>query len=218
MSRWGIVGTVLGALALVAVAICLIVFYPMINWTAMSAGAASIAVIVTLALFIASNRRKEIEEKARVKSEAISRILDTMERSVLRNQTVLSSLRFWANPDLEYALTIPRLIHDLGPDNALVWQWALSQTTRMKSAKSEKEAATIGVEMCMKIVEWGHGQVTDQWFKSEISQVQPPSGRALKWSQTVRGLDRTKNSLIALAILAVMAKALHSAGKTLFSP
>ena len=92
----------------------------MIDWTAVAAIVAALAVVVTLILFIIDRRRQAVEERARLKREAISRLLDSMETSIRRNQGALSVLRFWEHPDIEYAVSVPRLVHDLGPENLAV--------------------------------------------------------------------------------------------------
>jgi len=100
----------------------------MIDWGAVTGVVAVLAVVTTLVIFIIESRRRAAEEREKVRSEAISRVLDAMETSIRRNQGTLSSLRFWAHPDLEYALVIPRLVHDLGPKDSLIVVWAIGQT------------------------------------------------------------------------------------------
>jgi len=78
----------------------------MVNWTAVGAIAPAVAVVVTLTIFVFESRRRRAEDRARLKREAISRLLDSMESSIRKNQGLLASLRFWENSDVTYALAI----------------------------------------------------------------------------------------------------------------
>lgn len=190
----------------------------MIDWGAVTGVVAALAVAVTLVLFIIESRRRAVEGREKVRREAISRVLGAMESSIRRNQGILNSLRFWAHPDLEYALVIPRLVHDLGPKDSLIVMWAIGQTQAMLLATSDKSAAKIGREMCLKIVEWGQGRVNDDWLKSELAIRPTQTNFRLPWKiQVLRMLSRTKDSVLSLSVLSILAFTISKSWKMLFS-
>lgn len=190
----------------------------MIDWTAVAAIAASLAVAVTLILFTIESRRRAAADRARVKKDATSRLLKTMEGSIRRNQGVLSSLRFWAHPDLEYTLAVPRLLHNLGPGDLHISSWSLQQVQAMLAARSERQAQQIGLLMAMKVVEWEQGRVPDDWFRQELTRV--PIAKNFKvplGARVLRGLDRMKSSLAAVIALTVLGGGLIALGRQLVS-
>jgi hypothetical protein len=140
----------------------------MVDWSGITASAAAAAVAVTLWIFIVESHGRRVAERARLKREAISRLLDSMESSIRKNHGLLAALRFWENPDIGYALAIPRLIHDLGPSDRLVSAWAMSQVQAIIAATSDKRAAALGTSMSTKLVEWGQGKVSNDWFAQEL--------------------------------------------------
>jgi hypothetical protein len=158
----------------------------MVDWAAIGAIVPALAVVVTLIIFIVESHRRGEENRARLKREAISRLLDSMESSIRKNQGLLASLRFWESPDITYARAIPRLIHDLGPENAAVSAWAMSQVQKMIASTSDKQAANIGTQMSMKIVSWGQGTVPGDWFAAELRS------HPLEVNFKVRGTQRLK--------------------------
>ena len=190
----------------------------MIDWGAVSGVAAAVAVTVTLVVFIVEIHRRAVQERESIRRAAISRVLDAMEASSRRNQGFLSSLRFWAHPDLEYALILPRLIHDLGPKDSLIVMWAAGQTQAMLGATSDKSAAKIGREMCLKIVEWGSGTVTDAWLSNALD-IRPASGEFLvpRRSQVLRMLSRTWASFWSTGVLAIMTIGIVKSWRSLFA-
>jgi hypothetical protein len=187
----------------------------MMDWAAATAILAAIAVVVTLWLSIAESRRRAAEERARLKRDAISRMLTTMEVSIRRNQGSLNSLRFWSSPDLEYALAIPRLLHELGAENRHVSYWVFGEIQLMLKSTSDKGASEIGVKMCMKLVEWGHGAVPDDWFETELKS-KPLSSpfHVSRRSKLLRGFNRLRTAFVAFAALTVMGGALFKTGQT----
>lgn len=179
------------------------------DWTGVAAIVAALAVAVTLILFIIDRRRQAAEERARLNREAISRLLDTMEASIRRNQGAFSALRFWDHPNIEYAVSVPRLVHDLGPGNLAVSGWAFSQVQAIIAAPSDKRATQLGIAMAMKLVEWGQGSVDDEWFQAKLRKNPWASdfrvGHKPRWK---RGWDRLKRSTVALLALFVLGGAL----------
>jgi len=187
-----------------------------IDWTAVAAIVAALAVVVTLFLFMADRRRRAAEDKARLKREAISRLLDSMESSIRMNHGVLSTLRFWANPDIEYALSVPRLLHDLGPDNVAISGWAFSQAQAIIAASSDKRATDLGIAMAMKIVEWGQGTVPDEWFRRELRRNPVDAHFQVGGVQRLqRGWDRMKRSTGALIAIFVIGGVLVESARLL---
>jgi hypothetical protein len=187
-----------------------------IGWTAVAAIVAALAVVVSLCLFIVDSRRRAAEERARLKREAISRLLDSMEISIRKNQGMLSALRFWAHPDIEYALSVPRLLHDLGPGNLAISGWAFRQVQAIVAAPSDKRATELGIAMAMKIVEWGQGSVRDEWFRAELRKdPMAPDFRVRRMQRVQRGWDRMKRSTVALVGLFLVGGALIEAMRLL---
>lgn len=88
----------------------------------------------------------------------------------------------------------------------------------MLLAASDKSAAKIGREMCIKIVEWGQGRVSDSWLESEL--VDHPVHRDFRVpgsAQLRRMASRTKDSIVASSVLSILAFAAVRSGKALFS-
>ena len=177
-----------------------------VDWTAIAAIAASVAVVVTLTLFVIESRRRAAADRARAKKDATSRLLDSMDRAIRRNQGILSSLRFWARADLEYTLAVPRLLHDLGPNDLHISTWCMQQVQSMLAARTDAEAQQVGLLMAMKVVEWEQGRVPDDWFRDELKRA--PIVKNFKVplrTRAVRGLDQTKSSFVATLVLSVLA-------------
>jgi len=190
----------------------------MVDWTAVAAIAASLAVAVTLILFTVESRRRAAADRARVRKDATARLLKTMDGSIRRNQGVLSSLRFWAHPDLEYTLAMPRLLHDLGPGDLHISSWSMQQVQQMLAAQSDRQAQQIGLLMAMKVVDWEQGRVPDDWFREELRRV--PLAKDFKvplGARTLRGVDRMKNSFTAVIALTVLGGGLIALGRQLVS-
>ena len=132
-----------------------------------------------------------------------------MEASIRRNQGALSVLRFWEDPDIEYAVSVPRLVHDLGLGNLAVSSWAFSQVQAIIAAPSDKRATQLGIAMAMKLVEWGQGTVDEAWFQAELRNNPWASDfRVDRKPRLTRGWDRLKRSTIALLTLFVIGGAL----------
>ena len=184
----------------------------MVDWSGITAGAAAAAVVVTLWTFIVESRRRRAAEQARLKREAISRLLDSMESSIRKNHGLLAVLRFWENPDIGYALAIPRLIHDLGPANRLVSAWAMSQVQAIIAATSDKRAAAMGTSMSMKLVEWGQGRVPNEWFAQELlGHPIDPAFKVKKSAQVQRGWHRLiASSFASLAFFIIVGGSLSA--------
>ena len=188
----------------------------MIDWQAVGAAAPAIAVAVTLILFVVESRRRARRDRMSLRHEAVSQILTTMERSIRSNQGIFSSLRFWANRDLEYTLAVPRLLHDLGPQNRRVAEWAATRIQAMLIAKSDSDASTIGLQMCVQLVEWDQGSVQASWFDGEMGKTPIARDFHIPWkSSIVRAIGRTKESTIALGVVALLAWMLSNIGRQL---
>ena len=141
--------------------------------------------------------------------DAISRVLETME-SAVRWQQKPRFLRLFVNPELDYVLAVLRLRHELPNEQSPVAQWTLSQTQVMMAATSDGESRDTGVRVASKLVEWGHGEVSDEWFLAELvthpiqGEFKVPRDRRLR-----RSLTRAKSSFVeglGLGVVLLMAK------------
>lgn len=171
------------------------------DWTATAAAISAGAVIVTLALFIAEGRRRAEEARKAATHDAISRVLQTMESAVRWQQRPVF-VRMFANPELDYALAVLRLRHELPDANSSIALWAMSQNQLMMAASSDPESRDIGVKVAGKLVEWGHGQVPEAWFKEQLDLHPPQASFRVPRSKRIhRGLSRSKESLLTGAVL-----------------
>lgn len=59
----------------------------------------------------------------------------------------------------------------LPPENLVVSGWAFSQLQAIIAAPSDKRATELGMEIVMRIVEWGQGAVDDEWFQAELRKI-----------------------------------------------
>ena len=158
-----------------------------IDWTAVSAVISASAVVVTLILFMLKSRRRTLDARRQARHDAISRVLSAMEATVKRQR--IPVLSWLGSAELDYALVLPRLLHELDPKDEAVGQWVLQQTQSMMSAPSDRASQKIGIATSLKLVEWDRGTVDTAWF---VTQVGEPSGlgtftatrkqRARRWS------------------------------------
>ena len=158
-----------------------------IDWTAVTAVISAFAVIVTLILFMLQSHRRTMDARRQARHDAISRVLSAMEATVKRQRIPL--LSWMGSSEIDYALVVPRLLHELDPKDEAVGQWVLQQTQSMMSAPTDRAAQSIGVAMSLKLVEWDRGSVDTAWFATQVGE---PSGlgavkvttkqRARRWS------------------------------------
>lgn len=186
------------------------------DWTAIAAAISAGAVIVTLALFIAEGRRRAEEARKAATHDAISRVLQTMESAVRWQQRPVF-VRMFANPELDYALVVLRLRHELANEKSAIAIWAMSQNQLMIAASSDHESRDIGVKVAGKLVEWGHGQVPDNWFQEQLD-LHPPQTtfRVSPAKRMRRALSRSKESLVigaAIGVAVVIVQELSAAAK-----
>lgn len=86
----------------------------------------------------------------------------------------------------------------------------------MLAATSDKKAAAIGIQMSMKIVEWGQGTIPNQWFEIELQRNPVATDFRVPTKTSIqRGLVRMKSSTLAMSALFVIAGALIQAGREL---
>jgi len=180
-----------------------------VDWTAVSAAISAAAVIVTLALFIHDGRRRANEARKAATHDAISRVLQTMESTVRWQQKPIL-IRMFANPELDYAFGALRLRHELPNEKSPVAQWANSQTQLMLAAASDRRSRDIGVQMAGKLVEWGQGQVPDDWFAAELkSHPVQTNFRVPRERKIRRSLSRFKESLVTGAVIGAIIMAIQ---------
>jgi hypothetical protein len=139
-----------------------------IAWTAVSAAISASAVVVTLILFMLQSRRRTVEARRQIRHDAISRVLSAMELTVRRQRIPL--LSWMGSPELDYALVLPRLLHELDHKDEAVGQWVLRQTQSMMSAPSDRTSQAIGVATSLKLVEWDRGKVGTAWFAAQVGK------------------------------------------------
>ena len=187
------------------------------DWTAVSAAISAAAVIVTLALFIHDGGRRADEARQAATHDAISRVLQTME-SAVRWQQQSVFVRMFANPELDYALAVLRLRHELPNEKSPVAQWTMLQTQIMMAATSDRASRDTGVQVAAKLVEWGHGAVSDDWFLAELkahpvqAEFTVPRERRRR-----RALSRAKESFtegIAIGLVVMLYQGLKALWKS----
>lgn len=145
----------------------------MIDWTAVTAVISASAVVVTLIIFMLQSRRRTVEARRQARHDAISRVLSAMEATVKRQRVPL--LLWMGSSEIDYALVVPRLLHELDQKDEAVGQWVLKQTQSMMSAPTDRASQVIGIATSLKLVEWDRGRVKTAWF---VTQVGNPSGLA----------------------------------------
>ncbi len=156
----------------------------MIDWTATTAVVSAVAVVVTLILFMLQSHRRTIDARRQARHDAISRVLSAMETTVKRQSVPL--LSWMGSSEIDYALVLPRLLHELEAKDEPVAQWVLKQTQAMRSAPTDKAAHSIGVAMSLKLVEWDPGNVTMAWFVEQVGDPSDLGKFKLTMAQRVR--------------------------------
>lgn len=179
------------------------------DWTAVAAAISAVAVVVSLVIFTVESRRRAAEARKAATHDAISRVLQTME-SAVRWQQKPVFIRMFANPELDYALAVLRLRHELPNEESPVAQWTLSQAQLMMAATSDRGSRDIGVQVASKLVEWGQGAVPDEWFLTELG-LHPPQAqfKVPRERRRRRSLSRAKESFIEGTAIALVVMLFH---------
>lgn len=139
------------------------------DWVAITAIATGCAVVVSLILFIWESRQRVARDRRERRHEAVSRVLDTMEIAVRKQQRPIF-VRVWSKAELDYALAVPRLRHNLEDLDVALPRWAMRRTQEMLDACSDKESREIGIDIGSKLVEWSHGTIPTQWFANQLAE------------------------------------------------
>ncbi|MCC6856077.1 MAG: hypothetical protein IT189_08460 [Microbacteriaceae bacterium] len=142
---------------------------------------ASVTAIVAVVLFFMESRRRAKEARQASRRDAIRLALDAMD-GVTRRAQRLVILRLWTQPELEFALVVPRLLVSLEPQEIAVAKWALRQVSLMGAARSDQEVVRIGVAMTLTLTEWESGLKPTAWFGKEVENGRGPqrSGRVIR--------------------------------------
>lgn len=138
---------------------------------------ASVTAIVAVVLFFMESRRRAKEARQASRREAIRLALDAMD-GVARRAQRLVILRLWTQPELEFALVVPRLLHSLERNEIAVAKWALRQVSLMGAARSDQDVVRIGVAMTLTLTEWESGLKSTAWFVREVENARPPQRNA----------------------------------------
>lgn len=175
----------------------------MIDWTAVSAVVSASAVVVTLILFMLQSRRRTREAHKQARHDAISRVLSAMESTVKRQRVPL--LSWMGSSETEYALVVPRLLHELDEKDEPVGQWVLKQTQSMMSAPSDRAAQSIGVAMSLKLVEWDRGKVDTAWFVTQVGELSGLGAfKVTKQQQVRRWSSKAGSAFVGWAALFIL--------------
>lgn len=168
-------------------------------WVPVGSVAALAAVFVTLVIFLIQGSGAKKGRLANARHAAISEVLSTMEKSI-RMQRRPFILRFWSKPELDYALTVPRLLHELGPDENAVASWISWQVQRMTIATSDSASVRIGIDMTARLVDWGKGTKSVEWFKEQSPRPLVPADMNVPLLNRVR---RTGSQMVSGVITGV---------------
>jgi hypothetical protein len=128
-----------------------------------------ITLLVTVILFAidrVSLRRREVREARR---QLVARVLDALDLSA-RALARPAFTHMWTNPDVEYALVIPRLLLELDRKDRVVASWLQRQTQLMLREPSKRKALAIRAEAAGRFVEWHQGERRLSWFREELKR------------------------------------------------
>jgi len=171
---------------------------------------ASVTAIVAVVLFFMESRRRAKEARQASRREAIRLALDAMD-GVARRAQRLVILRLWTQPELEFALVVPRLLHSLERNEIAVAKWALGQVSLMGAARSDQEVVRIGVAMTLTLTEWESGLKSTAWFVREIENTRPLRRNA----RVIRRLSTGGRLGLEIVVLLVGAASIRYTWETL---
>lgn len=172
---------------------------------------ASVTAIVAVVLFFLESRRRAKEARQASRREAIRLALDAMD-GVARRAQRLVILGLWTQPELEFALVVPRLLHSLERNEIAVAKWALGQVSLMGAARSDQEVVRIGVAMILTLTEWENGLKSTAWFVREVENTRPPRRNA---DRVIRRLSTGGRLGFEIVVLLVAAASIRYTWETL---
>lgn len=154
--------------------------------------ALSVTTATTVVLFFVQALLQSRQARRGARASMVAEVIGTMERTA-RPFTRPALLRPWTRPEIEFVLAIPRLMLNLERADAVVGQWAMTQTQVMSAAVSDREAMQIGIMVAVRLTEWHQGERDRDWFAGEVRanplvpESEVPSSVALR-----RSLSRAK--------------------------
>jgi hypothetical protein len=127
----------------------------------------AVTTLVSLGLFVWQLIAGQQRDRRSAHEQAIDQVIDAL-TVVVRRLDRPAFLRPWFKPELEFALVIPRFTLRLAKADAVVGKWAMQQVQLTQRAKSDREAAHIGLAMTNALTEWHTGSRSRSWFAERI--------------------------------------------------
>ncbi|MHB9004807.1 MAG: hypothetical protein ACYC6C_12255 [Coriobacteriia bacterium] len=134
-----------------------------------TAGAAAIAVVVTIVQFLVEKARQRREAIVEARRAAVARVLGAVERAA-RAHALFPISRFWTSGTMELAVELPRLLLELPRADHHVAYWVGRQVQLMQLTTSEKDSLRIATNAGLKLTMWHQGDVATSWFTNEVKR------------------------------------------------
>lgn len=117
--------------------------------------------LVTVMLFAVDRALIRRAERAERRRQLVERVLDTFDGST-RAVTRPAFGKAWTNPEIEYALLMPRLLLDLGPKDRVLAPWMQPQVQLMHLVVSRKEKTLLRAKVVDALLQWHLGEVDNR--------------------------------------------------------
>lgn len=164
-------------------------------------------VAVAIGIFAAERIFAQKEAKVHARRNLTARVMETFDQSV-RAIARPAFVRFWVNPDLEFALLTTRVLIDLPTKDRVIARWMQRQVQLMQLATTNFERIQIRAKVGEAMLRWQHREIGPMWFKDQI-RLDPPVSDfkvpiGLKLKQQLAEAWRWAETLTLLPAIAFM--------------
>jgi len=144
---------------------------------AVTIGFASTAatLFVTVVLFGVERIASMLSARNQARRDLVARVINVFETAA-RTSIRPALARAWTNPEVEYALLLPRLLLELRKRDRVIALWVQRQVQLMQLEPRKRERIKIQAKVAEKLVLWHHGEASTSWFALEIRKDPPVPG------------------------------------------
>jgi len=136
------------------------------------------ALIVSTIIFVIESRRRRSEdterlargqasENERARRDSVEKVIDIVERAA-RAQTRFPFGPVLNRTEFEFAISIPRLLVALPPEDREIGTWVMVRLQEMQALPKAKDATAISFKVALRLAGWQRGEIPTDWFVDEL--------------------------------------------------
>lgn len=148
------------------------------DWTAIGVIITGGALIVSIIIFVLENRRHRAEdverlarqqanEIERARRDSVEKVIDIVERAA-RAQTRFPFGPVLNRTEFEFAISIPRLLVALPPEDREIGTWVVVRLQEMQALPKAKDATGVSFKVALRLAGWQRGEIPTDWFVDEL--------------------------------------------------